>query len=38
MSTVIRSMYRGRSSRYVPNYGAVYGVLGEGVRGMIRRI
>lgn len=38
MSTVIRSMYRGRSSRYVPNYGAVYGVLGGGVRGMIRRI
>ena len=33
---VVRNMYRGRSSRYVPNYGGVYGVLGEGVRGMIR--
>lgn len=38
MSTVIRSMYRGRSSRYVPNYGSVYGVLGEGVRNLIRKI
>jgi hypothetical protein len=36
MSTVIRNMYRGRSSRYVPNYGSVYGVLGEGVRNLVR--
>lgn len=35
MATVTRDMYRGRSSYYVPNYGSVYGVLGEGVRGMI---
>jgi len=38
MSTVIRNMYRGRSTRYVSNYGAVYGVLGEGIRGMVRRL
>jgi hypothetical protein len=36
MSTVIRNMYRGRSTRYVPNYGSVYGVLGEGVRNLVR--
>jgi hypothetical protein len=36
MESVIRSMYRGRASTYVPNYGATYGVLGEGVRGVIR--
>ena len=36
MSTVIRNMYRGRSSRYVPNYGSVYGVGGEGIRNIIR--
>lgn len=36
MSTVIRRMYRGKSTRYVSNYGSVYGVLGEGVRGIIR--
>jgi hypothetical protein len=36
MNDVIRGMYRGRASTYVPNYGAAYGVLGEGVRGMIR--
>ena len=35
-NTIVRSTYRGRSSRYVPNYGGIYGVLGEGVRGMIR--
>jgi hypothetical protein len=33
---VVRNMYRGRSSRYVPNYGSTYGVLGEGVRNVIR--
>ena len=38
MSTVIRNMYRGRSSRYVSNYGSVYGVLGDGVRGVIRKL
>lgn len=37
MSVVLRSNYRGKSTRYVPNYGSVYGVLGEGVRGMIRK-
>ena len=35
-NTIVRSTYRGRSSRYVPNYGGIYGVLGEGIRGMIR--
>ena len=35
-NVVIRSSYRGKSSRYVPNYGSTYGVLGEGIRGMIR--
>lgn len=35
MESVSRDMYRGRSSYYVPNYASVYGVLGEGVRGMI---
>tara|TARA_R100000005_G_scaffold15054_1_gene6161 strand:+ start:59 stop:880 length:822 start_codon:yes stop_codon:yes gene_type:complete len=35
-NTIIRNMYRGKSSRYVPNYGSVYGVLGDGIRGMIR--
>lgn len=37
MSVVTRTNYRGKSTRYVPNYGSIYGVLGEGVRGMIRR-
>lgn len=36
MDAVIRSMYRGRASTYVPNYGGTYGVLGEGVRNMVR--
>ena len=36
MSTVLRTSYRGKSTRYVPNYGSVYGVLGEGVRNLIR--
>ena len=36
MNEVTRGMYRGRASTYVPNYGAAYGVLGEGVRGMVR--
>ena len=36
LSSVIRRMYRGKSSRYVSNYGSIYGVLGEGVRGMVR--
>ena len=36
MGTVVRNMYRGKSSRYVPNYGSVYGVLGEGVRNLVR--
>lgn len=35
-ATVVRNMYRGRSSRYIPNYGSVYGVLGEGVRNLVR--
>jgi hypothetical protein len=35
-NVVIRSSYRGKSSRYVPNYGSTYGVPGEGIRGMIR--
>lgn len=35
-NVVIRNSYRGKSSRYVPNYGSTYGVLGEGIRGMIR--
>ena len=33
---IVRNMYRGRSSRYVPNYGGGYGVLGEGVRNLVR--
>ena len=36
MGTVQRFMYRGKSTRYVPNFGGTYGVLGEGIRGMIR--
>lgn len=36
MGTVQRFMYRGKSSRYVPNFGSTYGVLGEGIRGTIR--
>jgi len=36
MSAVTRFSYRGKSTRYVPNYGSVYGVLGEGVRNMVR--
>lgn len=36
MSTVLRTSYRGKSSRYVPNYASVYGVLGEGVRNLVR--
>jgi len=36
MSTVIRNMYRGHSSRYVSNYGSIYGVGGEGIRNIIR--
>ena len=36
MSVVTRTSYRGKSTRYVPNYGSVYGVLGEGVRNMVR--
>ena len=38
MGVVVRSQYRGKSTRYVPNYGSVYGVLGEGVRNTIRKI
>ena len=38
MSVVSRTSYRGKSTRYVPNYGSVYGVLGEGVRNMIRKV
>ena len=33
---IIRNSYRGKSSKYVPNYGSTYGVTGEGIRGMIR--
>lgn len=33
---VVRNMYRGKSSRYVPNYAGGYGVLGEGVRNLVR--
>ena len=36
MSTAIRRMYRGRSTRYVSNYASIYGVNGEGVRNIIR--
>ena len=36
MGSPVRNSYRGKSSRYVPNYGSVYGVLGEGVRNMVR--
>lgn len=36
MSTVNRYRYRGKSSRYVANYGSTYGVLGEGVRALPR--
>lgn len=32
-----RNSYRGKSLRYVPNYGSIYGVLGEGVRNMVRK-
>ena len=36
MGSPVRNSYRGKSMRYVPNYGSVYGVLGEGVRNMVR--
>jgi hypothetical protein len=36
MGAPTRNSYRGKSLRYVPNYGSVYGVLGEGVRNMVR--
>jgi len=36
MGAPSRNSYRGKSLRYVPNYGSVYGVLGEGVRNMVR--
>lgn len=36
MGSPVRNSYRGKSSRYVPNYGSVYGKLGEGVRNMVR--
>jgi len=36
MGSPVRNSYRGKSLRYVPNYGSVYGVLGEGVRNMVR--
>ena len=36
MGQPARNSYRGKSLRYVPNYGSVYGVLGEGVRNMVR--
>ena len=36
MSTAIRFVYRGRSSRYVSNYGSVYYQGSESVRGLIR--
>ena len=36
MGSPVRNSYRGKSSRYVPNYGSIYGKLGEGVRNMIR--
>lgn len=36
MGQPVRNSYRGKSLRYVPNYGSVYGVLGEGVRNMVR--
>ena len=32
----IRRMYRGKSSRYVYNYGATYGAIGEAARNIIR--
>lgn len=37
MGAPVRNSYRGKSSRYVPNYGSVYGVLGEGIRNMVRK-
>ena len=36
MSTPIRFIYRGRSSRYVSNYGSIYYQGPESVRGLIR--
>lgn len=36
MGVPSRNSYRGKSLRYVPNYGSVYGVLGEGVRNVVR--
>ena len=36
MATVTRDSYRGRSTRYVMNYGSMYGKLGEGVRNIVR--
>lgn len=36
MGAPVRNSYRGKSSRYVPNYGSVYGKTGEGVRNMVR--
>jgi hypothetical protein len=36
MGSPTRNSYRGKSSRYVPNYGSIYGKLGEGVRNMVR--
>ena len=36
MGIPTRFSYRGKSLLYVPNYGSVYGVLGEGVRNVVR--
>lgn len=36
MGQPVRNSYRGKSLRYVPNYASVYGVLGEGVRNLVR--
>ena len=38
MSTALRASYRGRSVRYVPNYGAVYSLDGAAGRNMRRTV
>jgi hypothetical protein len=36
MSSALRYVYRGKSSRYVSNYGSIYHQLPESVRTLIR--
>lgn len=38
MSTALRYIYRGRSTRYVSNYGAIYYQNPESVRNLIRKL